>query len=60
MNIFEQLTKILEVYLTPKNIDEEMKILEISGRITQRKMNEVIILLCKKIDQIENGQKTLV
>lgn len=51
MNIFEELSKILGLYITRDTVDREVKIIDSTGRLTQRKLLEILIMICKKLDE---------
>jgi len=53
MNIYEELSRIFGTYLTKDNFEAELKILDQSGRVTQRGLLEVIVILCKMIDGLQ-------
>jgi hypothetical protein len=55
MKIYEDVSKILGVYVTRDTISREVKILDVSGRVTQRKMLELIMLLIEKLGE-SNGE----
>lgn len=57
MKLYEEISKILGVYVTRDTISREVKILDVSGRVTQRKMLELIMLLIKKLGENDGETK---
>jgi hypothetical protein len=47
MTIMEEVSKVFGTYLTEKTFEREIKILDTSGRITQRKMLDLLIVIIK-------------
>jgi len=50
-NIREQASDILGVYIEKGHWDKAIKRLDISGRITQKQLLQLIIMLCKHLDE---------
>lgn len=55
MKILEEVSKILGVYTTEKSLDEDVRVLETSGRFTQRKEHELLILIIKYLHGLEKS-----
>lgn len=55
MKIMEIVSKIFGVYVTSKNIDTELGILDRNGRFTPRQVHELLIAIIKKIDERETS-----
>lgn len=54
MNIYAELSRILGTYITKDNFETELKILDQSGRVTQKGMLDILVILCKMIDETTN------
>lgn len=54
MNIYEELSKLLGTFVNKDNFEKELAILGQSGRVTQRVMLDMIILLVKAVDEARN------
>lgn len=51
MNIYDKVSDILGTYVTKDSFDKELKILNKSGRITQKTIVELVVLLIKAYDE---------
>ena len=51
MNIYDKVSDILGTYITKDNFDKELSVLNKSGRITQKTMIDLIVLLIKAYDE---------
>ena len=51
----EEVSKILKIYVTDKTIDEDVRVLEVSGKLDQRKMRELIVMIIKNIHDRETS-----
>lgn len=58
MNIRDEVSTILGVRIEPNHWDVAFKRLEVAGKMDSRKVHQILGLLCKKVEQLENGQKT--
>ncbi len=58
--IREEVSKILGIRIEKGYWNTIFKNLDVSGGITQRKLLEIIILLCQKMEAIEDGKESTV
>lgn len=58
INIYEEISKILNTYLTRETIDRDIKLIDASGAITQKKLFDIIMALIKYVDQ-QSNEKTV-
>lgn len=55
--IRENISEILEVRIEENGWKSAVHRLDVSGKITQRKMLEMIVALCQKVEELEHGKK---
>ena len=55
MKILDEVSKILGVYTTAKSLDEDVRVLETSGRFTQRKVHELLVAIVKYLHDLEQS-----
>jgi predicted nucleic-acid-binding protein len=55
MSIMEEVSKILKIYVTEKTIDEDVRVLEIQGKLDQRKIRELMVMIIKHIHDRESS-----
>lgn len=60
MNIREEISTIVGIRIEPNHWDVAFKRLDVSGKMTMRKVLEIVGALCKKVDELENGKSTIV
>lgn len=58
MKIMEEVSKILKIYVTNKTIDEDVRVLEVSGKLDYRKLRELIVMIIKYLYERDNGSIT--
>ena len=58
MNLYEELSKILGTYVTRESLDRDLKVIDSSGAITQKKLFEIIVLLVKYVDEQTSKRDT--
>jgi hypothetical protein len=58
MTIREEVSAILKIRIEPDHWDIAFKRLEVAGKMDMRKVHEILAILCKKVEQLENGQKS--
>lgn len=57
--IFDELSTILGLHITRDTVDREVKIIDSTGRLTQRKLLEILIMICKRLDGLEQKGSTV-
>jgi len=55
MIIMDEVSKILGIYIKPETLDKEIAILDRSGRISQKKMLELMVVIIKYLYEQEKG-----
>lgn len=53
MTIREELSNILGIYVEPNKIRKQIKEMDTNGMITQKRMLQMIIMLCERMEKLE-------